>query len=105
MVAAQRAERQALSKFKSLVATPALTSTKLPATAVFAIRSRAGNVAGSALTVTGPSARTIGVPALAANEFHRIGKLEAGSTTTIGAAFDLYIDTGLGSYKKILRGA
>jgi hypothetical protein len=99
-------ERQNLRKFKAALASPPTTTLTIPATALFALVSRAGNAAlGSALTVTGPTNRTIGVPALVTGQRKLIGKLERGTVVTINAALDLYVETGLGSYKRVLKGA
>lgn len=101
-----RKVRQALSKHKAALASPPLTTFIIPATALFAlVRPIGGAATGAAMTIAGPSARTIGAPALATGERHMIGKLERGSVVSLNAAFDLYINTGLGTYKRVARGA
>lgn len=103
-----RRERQVLSKFKSLIAAPPVSLiAALPASATFAVRSRAGNTAlPAAVYVEGPQGtRAIGSPALVANEFHRLGYIERGQSVELDNTIDLYVDVGLGVYKKIATGA
>lgn len=98
--------RQQVSRYKGTIASPPLTTLTIPATARFAIASRAGNAAiASALTVTGPTARTIGVPIMVTAQRRQIGLLHRGAVVTINAALDLYIDAGLGRWQRVLRGA
>lgn len=100
----KRKVRQNASAFKVLLATPASGTAVLPASGMFALRPDAVTTQRAGVTVTGPSSRTISVPALAAGVFHHIGKLERGSSVTVEAGIDLYVDTGLGKYRKIVNG-
>jgi hypothetical protein len=105
-VTSERQYRQQVSRYKSAIASPPLTTLTIPATARFAIASRAGNAAlASALTVTGPTARTVGVPIMVTAQRRQIGLLHRGAVVNINAALDLYVDTGIGQWKRVLRGA
>jgi hypothetical protein len=101
----RRMARQNLSMFTALLDTPETGTVVIPATGLFALRAPAAHAAGNALTVTGPTDRTIGVPALAENEFHLIGKLERGSAVALQSWIDLYVHTGLGGYRLICNGS
>lgn len=94
--------RRDRSEFADLIETPAVGAVTFPANARFALRSVSGNAAGvTAATVTGPSTRTIKVPALAAGQRSTIHYAEAGSVVTPEAGFDVLLDNGLGRLVKI----
>jgi hypothetical protein len=101
----RRKARQDLSQFAALIETPGTGTVVIPADGMFALRAPAAHAAGNALTVTGPTNRTIGVPALAENDFHLIGKLERGTTVALQSWIDLYVHAGLGGYRKICDGS
>lgn len=98
-------QRMDVAAFKALLATPATGSVAIPANGMFAIVTPLLHAAGNAATVVGPRNRTIGVPAMPAGEQRLIGKLEKGSTVTLAAWADLYLDTGLGKLRKICKGS
>ena len=98
-----RRERQDASKFKALIAAPALLTTVLPATGMFAIAAVAGKAAGAAVTIVGPRTHNLQNPLLAANQRYLIGRIERKSTVTIAAGLDLYVDVGNGKFKRIIR--
>jgi hypothetical protein len=77
----------------------------IPANGMFAIVTPALHAAGVAATVVGPRNHSIGVPAMAAGQHRLIGKLEEGSTVTLAAWADLYLDVGLGKHRKICKGS
>lgn len=104
-----RTRRQDTSKFKALLAVPKVGgSLTLPANGLFALVPKATAVATSAaMTVRSsrsPTTRNVGAPALAAGERHLLGFLERGAVCTPTAAYDLYLDAGLGKWRKILTG-
>ena len=102
---ARQRERQNVKEFSALLKVPATGSVVIPADGMFAVVTPLAHVAGNAATVVGPRNRTIGVPAMAAAEQRLIGKLERGSTVTLAAWANLYVDTGLGTYRKICSGS
>lgn len=102
----RRRYRQNISAFQALIDTPEDAPFVLPATGLFAIMRRSGSAAvATALTVTGASTRTVGIPAMAVGDIHQIGKLEKGSEVELAATFDLYVNNGIGKYLKIAEGA
>lgn len=101
----KRRERQNVTAFLALLKTPGASGAVLPASGTFALVSRAGTAAITAATFTGTRTHTVGVPALVAGAPHLIGKLEIGTVVTLVSGFDLYLDTGLGTYRKVLHGA
>jgi hypothetical protein len=99
-------KRQDVSAFKAYVASPAAVTITLPASGRFALRSRAGSIAGAtAATTVGPSNRTLKVPALVAGAQHVVDHLERATVVTLSAGFDLALDTGLGVFAVIAEGA
>lgn len=104
-----RTRRQDAAKFKALLATPKVGgSLTLPANGMFALVPKAiaaaNNAAMTLRNTRAPVAKNIGAPALAAGERHLLGFLERGSVCTPTAAYDLYLDAGLGKWRKILTG-
>jgi hypothetical protein len=104
-----RTRRQDVSKFSAYIKTPkAGGSLTLPANGMFALVPKAVAVAnGAAMTLRSsrsPVARNIGTPALAAGERYVVGFLERGNVCTPTAAFDLYVDAGLGKWRPVLIG-
>lgn len=104
-----RVRRQDVAEYAGLLATPkAGGSLTLPANGMFAVVPKTAQAASAAaLTVRSgrsPSARNVGAPALAAGERHLLGMLERGAVCTPAAAYDLYLDAGLGNWRPILIG-
>lgn len=104
-----RTRRQDTSKFRAYITAPqAGGSLTLPANGMFALVPKAVAAADPAAmtlrSARSPVARNIGTPDLAAGERHLLGFLERGNVCTPTAAFDLYIDAGLGKWRKILTG-
>lgn len=101
-----RRERQNVSAFKALRATPAVAPFALPAGARLGFR-RASIVAEdtTAATLTGPSTRTIKTPALAAGEIMVLDFAERGTLVTPAFGFDVMLDVGQGRFEKIGEGA
>lgn len=91
--------------YRSLISVPGSISLKLPSSVNLALASRSSSGSNrTGMTVVGPTDKTIHVPPLAAGIQYAIGWFERGSVVTLAASFDLYVGTGLGSFKKILIG-
>ena len=104
-----RVRRQDVSEYAALLAAPkAGGSVTLPANGMFALVPKTAQAASSAaLTVKSgrsPTARNVGAPALAAGERFLLGMLERGAVCTPTANYNLYVDCGLGNWRKILTG-
>lgn len=104
-----RVRRQDVAEYADLVATPkAGGSLTLPANGMFALVPKTAQAASNAaLTVRSgrsPAARNVGAPALAAGERFLLGMLERGAVCTPTADYNLYVDCGLGNWRKILTG-
>lgn len=105
-VAKRRKQRQNISAFKALMATPAVGAVTLPANARLALRSVAGSVEGDpAATIVGASDRTIHAPDLDAGEMLVLDQVARGAVVTPVAGFELMLDTGLSNFVKIGEGA
>jgi hypothetical protein len=94
--------RRAVSAFAALLATPSAGTVALPSWGHFALVSDAGSAASPA-ALTLADGREIGTPALTAGQRWHVGKLEAQSVALTGG-FDLYLDVGLGQFKKVGEG-
>lgn len=106
VIAKSRKERQNVSAFAALVASPVTGAITLPAGARLAFRSVAGASAGTtASTIAGTSNRTIKTPALAAGESMTLDHVERAAVVTPAACFEVLIDIGLGRFAKIGEGA
>lgn len=103
---ADRKERQNISMFAALIATPAVGAITFPANGRIYLRSVAGCIAGTdAATITGPTARTIETPLLAAGESMNGIYVERGRVVTPATGFEVLLDTGMGRRQKIGEGA
>lgn len=101
----RRQYRQNFSAFGSLIAAPATTTTKLPASGRFLVVSRAGAAAGTlAVSVTSTTNSTIKVKALDAGAGQQIDFLPKDGVVTSSAGFDLKVDSGNGKYFKVCGG-
>lgn len=102
---ARRRERQNVSKFKSLIATPAVGAVTLPAGARISFVSTAGSTAGDTLaTIVGTTTRTIKAKTLAAGARQVLDYAERGVVITPSVGINLYIDQGLNRWAKIAGG-
>lgn len=106
----RRKERQNVSAYAALIATPAGAIFDLPANGRISFVSVAGCPAGTlAASLTGPYRnqagenvdRVIQTPLLLAGERVVIDRLERAVHVELGAGFDVYVDTGLSVWKKI----
>lgn len=101
----ERSDRQDRSKYKTLLATPALTTVTLPANAQFCFKAIGIAADGATVaTITGPTNRTIKTKALVAGGFTNTIYLQRASVVTLNSNFDLMLNIGLGKYKKVGRG-
>lgn len=94
--------RRRVEYFAALIATPSAVPFTLPEGGKFRIVATAGVAAGTtALTVTGPEARTIEVPALSTGEYMDVDWLPRDAGITIAANFELYVNTRFEVYELI----
>lgn len=106
----RNARRRDLALYASLLETPQAGGTvSLPAFGSFALVAKA-NAAASNAAMTArrggdASATNIGAPAMSAQERFLVGVFEAGTALKPAAAYDLYIDVGLGNWQPICIGA
>lgn len=106
VIAKSRKERQDVTAFAALLASPVAGAITLPASARLAFRSVAGASTGTtAATIVGPSNRTIKTPALAAGESMTLDHAERATVVTPTAGFEVLIVIGLGRFAKIGEGA
>jgi len=106
VIAEHRKERQNVTAFAALVASPVTGAVTLPAGARLAFRSVAGATAGTtAATIAASTNRTIKTPALAAGESMTLDYVERAAVVTPAAGFEVLLDIGLGRFTKIGEGA
>lgn len=97
-----RKNRQDVSKFASLIETPASGAVVLPASGRFAFKSISGATAGTDVaTVVTSVTRQIKSPVMEEGGLLVMDRLHVGSSITLESDFELFLDTGLGNYKKI----
>ena len=97
-----RKERQNISRFTDLIATPAVGATTIPANGRIYLKSVAGCAAGTtAATISGPITRTIKTPLLAAGKSMNGIYVERGRVVTPASGFHVMLETGLGVRRKI----
>lgn len=98
----RRKDRQDVTRFKGLIATPVTGAVIFPANARVRLRSVAGCAAGTvAATLTGPAVRTLATPLLAAGGSVTVDKVAVDTTLTPSVGFQVLIDTGLGKFRQI----
>ncbi len=106
VIAEHRKERQNVTAFAALVASPVTGAITLPAGARLAFRSVAGTSAGAtAATIAASTNRTIKTPTLAAGESMMLDYVERAAVVTPAAGFEVLLDIGLGRFAKIGEGA
>jgi hypothetical protein len=99
----RRQERQDVSAFASLIATPGTGAFTLPASARLYFLSVSGCAAGTTAATVG--GRTIETPLLEAGAHGNVIYAERGVEVTPQADFEVHLDTGLGVLQKIGEGA
>lgn len=78
----------------------------MPASGRIRFVATAGASAGDlAATLTGPTVREIRTPALDADGYVKLDRVERGVTVDPEADYDVELDTGLGVWRKIAEGA
>ena len=99
-----RKDRQDVTSFKFLVATPATTTVKAPANGRVIFISRSGVSVG---TTAGTILTTYGTRTVKTYDTVKTNwlALERGNVVTVSAGFDLWLDSGLAVLKKIIGGA
>lgn len=100
----KRREEMSVPKFKALFTTPATAAFKMPAPATLGVRRATAIAQGATVaTLTGRSARTIGVTATPANVVKSIGYVERGVTVAPTTGIEVLVRVGF-KWRKIAQG-
>lgn len=103
-IKAQRIRRN-LSAFKALIDTPASSTAQLPANGRFAIRSTAGNAAGTlALTIVTNRTINIYTKVLISGQIQIVDNIQKAAVVTVETGFDLLLDIGMGKFIPVING-
>jgi len=100
--ASKRRNRQNVSQFRSLIASPTASAFNMPASGKVRFVSISGCAAGTtAATLVGSTTRTIKTPLLTAGQSVVIDYVERSVQVTPANGFNVEIDVGLGHWKTI----
>jgi hypothetical protein len=98
-------QRSDVSQYAALIETPAVAPFALPANGRVAFKAVSDIVAGQPLaTIQGKSTRNIGSKGLSTGQSQILDFVEEGATVTLQATVEMFVDTGLGLFKKIAQG-